>query len=475
MEPIKLPFGTGVYRNVDEMELNDRDAYLMNGYVDELGAIRSFPGLAEWKDLGLGIGAGIDGLYWWEDKACALAVADGKVFKLTYPNQVPTSVDLFNADRLVQNVRASICTNGTYAFLANGGKIGYTDGTADVAFLADTDAPAAVCDVAFIDNYILAFTPTAKWYWSDISPTPNPLSWNALSYASAAGDADNIVAGRVRNRQVFLFGAKSIERWENDGTTPFSRSPGGFIQSGCIAPSSIVVLEEAIYWLDHRRRMVRWNGNAVERISTPYDKEIQSWSAISDCIGDHIEFNGQSFLKFHFPAAGKTLVYNMTTEKWSERGQWNSASVQYERWQGNAYCYCPAWGIHLVGDRERSIIYSMASNNFDDAGSELRLEMRTGHLDFGSLKKKAVGELRLRCKRGVGLSTRTPKLLLRWRDDNKRWSNQREISLGDVGDREIVRRIQAQGVFDTRQYEIVGSDPVPIIFLGAEQDVEVVE
>jgi len=473
MAAIKLPFGTGVYRNADGVELNDRDSRLVNGYVDELDFICRFPGLDEWKDLGLGSGARIDGLYWWEHLSCALAVADGKVFKLTYPNQVATSTELFNTARLEQNARASFCTDGTSAFIANGGQIGFTNGTADVAFVADGDAPTTVSAVSYLDTYILAsVSGTNKFQWCDVG---DPTAWNALSFASAAGDADLIQTHCVRNRQIFIFGTASIEIWESDGETPFIRQPGGFVQVGCIAPASVIVLESGIYWLDNNRRFVRWNGNSVERISSPYDKEIQGYTSVSDCAGDAMEINGQQLLQWNFTAANKTLVFNENTGKWSERGDWDDSTGVFNRWRGNAYCYCPAWGVHLVGDKSSSIIYAMSDEYHDDDGDVLRLQMTSGHLDFGTNARKEAGGLTVRAKRGHTALTTNPRLTVRWNNDNRGFGNEHDIDLGARGEREIIRQIPARGIFRTRQYEIVGTDAAPLIFGMAEQEVEAIE
>lgn len=67
---------------------------------------------------------------------------------------------------------------------------------------------------------------------------------------------------------------------------------------------------------------------------------------------------------------------------------------------------------------------------------------------------------------------RSPKLLIRWRNDGKsEWSNSREIFLGDPGDYEIMKRIRGLGHYFTRQYEIVCISGKPITIAGIDEEV----
>src|SRR5690606_37699972 len=103
----------------------------------------------------------------------------------------------------------------------------------------------------------------------------------------------------------------------------------------------------------------------------------------------------------------------------------------YNRWTVNCTLFAPAWGLWLGGSRFDSKIYSISPTYHTDDGIEIRLRRLTGHLGFGAGgRKRSLGDLTLRLKRGEG-GTGTPKLMVRWNDDNKRWSNIREVILGD--------------------------------------------
>jgi hypothetical protein len=62
--------------------------------------------------------------------------------------------------------------------------------------------------------------------------------------------------------------------------------------------------------------------------------------------------------------------------------------------------------------------------------------------------------------------------MVRWKDDNKNWSQEKYFDLGDIGETEISRRILCSGVFRTRQFEFKVSDNVPVIFISAQIEIE---
>ena len=476
MQTLKTPLSSKVYKNVNEIQISDQSALLVDGYLDETQGTVKRPGLELAVDLGLGDNVGIDGIYYWTHKQKLVAVAGGKPYFITYDSGsgIYTTATIASADTLASDVKVTFATNGTYLFMANGGRILYTDGTATLQYIADAQCPTTVSHVAFLDGYILANSASAgdtqKFFFSD---PVDPLLWDALDFASAVGDGDKLSAIHVFNREIHLFGPKSTEVWENDGQSPFSRLPNGFYSIGCIAPNSIINTRASIIWLDDTRHFVEvTSGGGVEFLESGYEKEIQGFGVVADCTSDRIEINGKPFLVFHFPTENKTLAYDYRQKEWAEWRKYISAS-SYDRWYGNCYAYSGDWGQHLVGARHNSLIYRMSPDYLSDAGETIRMYRRTGHLDYGTSKNKKVTELRLRAKRGGNEIVGGGSMMLRWKDDNKSWSNEVSIGLGDTGDAEIVTRIFPMGIYRTRQYEVSVSDNVAAIYLDAEEDIEV--
>ena len=208
-------------------------------------------------------------------------------------------------------------------------------------------------------------------------------------------------------------------------------------------------------------------------MSTSFDRELQGLSKVSDGIAQKIEINGYVFFVFSFPTADKTLVYNQTTDDWCEWGKWIASSADYERYVGSAYCYAEKWGLHLLGRRDSLIAAELSEDYADDNGDMIRLARTTGHIDNGTSQIKQCNEMRFRAKRGEGLSDRTPKLMLRYKLDNRTWSNIKEFSLGDIGEYDIVLRDLRRHQYRVKQYEFSATDAVNVVFSNAEEDIEV--
>jgi hypothetical protein len=471
MPTVPVPLFQPVYKGVDGVELNEENFRVMDGYKTLKGGTTNRPGSKATFSPSTASSFGVLGLLYWAEKDVVIAAAGGELYQLTYISNTPVMTSLSGGvAQLNQSKPVSMVVDATNVYACNGGSILYAPKGGPATFIADPDAPTGATQLAYLDGYLLAIDNTNKFYWSDVNAG---TSWSALSFASAAGSPDTLVALKVFNREIYLFGQRSIEVWENDGTTPFSRIPGGFIESGCSAPNAIITDENAVYWLDDYRRLVRFNGKTVERLSTNFDRELQSLSSISDGIALKVEIDGYIFFIFTFPTANRTLVYNQTTDDWCEWGKWNYADAKYDRWIGNSYCYATNWKLHLIGRRDRLVVSELNKSYSDDDSDIIAVERTTGHIDYGTSRTKRSNELRFRAKRGVGLSTRTPKLTLRYKLDNKTWSNEKEFSLGDIGEYTLVLRDLRRKVFRTIQYQFRATDSIDVVFSDAEEDMEV--
>lgn len=471
MATLPVPLFEAVQKGVDQVELNQEGYQLVDGYRTLKGGTTARFGSKSLFSISQATGFGVDGLFYWAEKDCVIAVAAGEIFKLTYPSETPIVTSLTNGTPLLQaNKPVTFTTDATNIYIANGGKIVATTESGTPAYLTDPDAPITTSHVDYLDGYILAIDGSNRFFWSEAN---SGSAWSALNFASQSGSPDLLVALKVYQREIYLFGQKTIEVWENDGSTPFARIPGGFIQVGCSAPNAIISDENSLYWLDENRRLVKFTGKTVERLSTKYDREFQSLSSVSDGVAFKVCFDGYVFFVFTFKAANRTLVYNETTDDWCDFGKWDASKAQYDRWMGLSYVYAEGWGKHLVGRSNTSVIAELGRDYHTDDGDLIRLCRTTGHIDFGSLQTKRTNEFRCRAKRGDGLSARTPKVMIRYKLDGRDWSNFKEVSLGNIGEYWHIIRDTRRTIFRTKQYEFSATDAVGIVFGGAEEDVEV--
>lgn len=474
MPVVPLPINGPAYKNIDPVSLSNMSEALIDGYVNEAENTVKRPGLEEFADVNTV--HGIDGVYWWENKSIFITISGGNVYKIT---QTGIVTDI-TGDSLVVGTRVSFATDGTYLIMVNGGRMIYTDGTANTAFIADADAPIAVTHVAFIDGYILANVGgTGRFQWSNLN---DALTWDALDFATAEGAPDNLVAIHTGWREIMLFGSESIETWYNDGTTPFIRYGQGYSEGGCAAPYTVRLVDNNWFYMDYKRHIVVLEGRTPKILSTPFDKVIQGLDIVSDATADVIRIEGTAFYVIHFPTENLTLAYNYKDNNWQQWGFWNTITAEYDRWLGNCHEYVSNWNLHLVGSKNTSKIYKMSSAYLDDDGEDIRLLRRTGYVDHGTSARKRSREIRLRLKKGHGKtdnldpndSNSIPYFTLKWRDDgNSNWGKERMFSLQRVGDTDFIARITGLGMYRTRQYEIAMSDKTPFVLVSGEEELEI--
>ena len=345
----------------------------------------------------------------------------------------------------------------------------YTDNTLYSAettkFLADADAPTTVSHVDYIDGYILANKLDSNvWYWSDASTVMN---WGALSFGSAEGSPDNNVALRVGSKEIVIFGKRSIEFFYDDGVSPFSPIQGAYQERGCIAPYSIVNAAGAWIFLDNERRVVALEGRTFTTLSGPYDNIIRDIDKVSDAYAAYFTIGMNSFYVISFPSVERSFSLNLTSKTWSEWGDWDAPV--FGLWKGKSYCYATDWEMHLIGDNATGTVYKIRGDYFKQGTDDIRTLILTGHGTFGTYEPKIEEELILRLKRGVGNGdVEEPVVVYRYRNENMVWSNEKTISLGKVGDNNIIKRLFRQGVYRTRQREFVHSDASDFVLSDIE-------
>jgi hypothetical protein len=411
----------------------------------------------------------------------------------------------------------------------------YTDYTyvsaGDASVMVDSEAPLNVTHVAFIDGYVMAnHKDTSIIQFSNLD---NGLVWDALDFFSAKTAGDDALALSIVWREIFIAGRDTVDYYWNDGATPFSRLEGAYIERGIAAPYSLIFADSTYFWLDHTRRFIRLNGRSPEIISTPFDKVIQGYTTVSDCMADLVEIKGRPWIIWHFPTEEKTLVYDLMLKTWYEWGKWDSGSQTYQRWLGNCVCYARDWNKWLIGGRGTGAeIWELDLDTRTDDGATIRTVRRTSLVDHDTLTRKRSKAIYIKIKRGVGFSAGSPSevvgtdtlnytcirdhtssssdrpitganwkfyweqsgaagipwvtatsydanmpvVTFRWKDDNKNtWGNDHQLELGKSGQTETVLSYKRLGIYKTRQWEFIMTDAVPLILCDIEEDVELLD
>ena len=372
----------------------------------------------------------------------------------------------------------SISDNGIQIFIAaNSDSYIYNITTNVFSPITDLDFPGATT-VGFLDGYFVFTQPNSQTFW--VTELYDGANIDALSFASAEGSPDNLVAVNVDHREAWLFGTNSVEVWYNAGTPdfPLQRVQGAFMEIGCAATYSVAKLDNTLFWLgrDMRGRGIvyRAKGYTGVRVSThAVEFAIQSYGDISNSFAYSYQQEGHSFYVLTFPSANATWVYDASTQIWHERaGFVNGAFTRHI-----SNCQAAFNSEIIVGDYQNGNIYAFDLDVYADNGAIQKWLRSWRALPSGqnNLKRTSQHSLQLNCEAGVGINTgqgNDPAAMLRWSDDGGHtWSNEHWLSMGKIGEtgyRTIWRRLGMTLKLRDRVYEVSGTDPVKIAIIGAE-------
>lgn len=332
----------------------------------------------------------------------------------------------------------SIDENDTQLGVCDGQKL-YTLTYSNNAFsqVTDTDLPESVGFLTVIDGYfIVNDVDSGRFY---ISSLRDGTSWDALDFATAENNPDELLCVKNALGQLWLLGRNTTEIWTNTGASnfPFSRISGAIMEVGIIAPHSVQDVGNSIFWLGRDSRgggiVYRANGFVPEPISSePINIAIQKATNIESITSWAYQEDGHTFYALTGGGLETTLVFDLDTNQWHERSYNNNGALSPHL----AQCVTYAFGKQLVGDRRNGKIYEMSLNYYDDAGEEIVSERIYTH--FSDMDKRIrYNSIEISMETGVGNLTgegQDPLISMQLSKDGARtWSNWFTTPIGKVG------------------------------------------
>jgi hypothetical protein len=468
MPTASYSFTTGVYKNSDGLEMRISPLERLNCYLNTAQATARRPALSIIQSTFPNM---ISGVFFSPLADVCYVAAGSTIYRLDFDSSSwslsPLTGTFLNGGALKANF---VEFSASQVIAAQGAGMAIISPTS-VSSITDPNAPGAVEYLDYLDGYIIATDGSNVFRWSNRN---DPTTWNASNFASCEGMPDGIVGHCVVNRQIYFFGSQSIEIWENDGSNPFSRVPGGFFQIGVGANYSFARDDTKVYFFTNDRRFAAIEGRSIDIISTPFDDALQKLSNITDCCACLFRADGHKFISFTFPTDKRTFVYCITTESWSEFSQY-SATLGNVAWPVRCGTYHDKLDTDILADFTDGSIYKLTSSNQDSGVSgstfPIRWSFKSPNLTHETLRNKRSEDVRFVMKSGATQTTTDPYVMVRWRnDDSGTWSNERQLSLGTVGSRKPVKSIKRTGIYQVRQYHFVVSDSVPGLLAEMEED-----
>lgn len=357
--------------------------------------------------------------------------------------------------------RVSMAENGYQLVVANGPK-GWVYNKDTLAFgqITDPDFNGAR-DCCFIGQYIVFVTPDSDQF--QLSAIADATSLDALDFASAETGTDLLVGCVPLNRELWLFGEKTIEVWQNTGAPAFPFERIATIERGLCATFAKAKLDNSVFWIGEDGIAYRANGYSAARVSTRPIEQAFATEELSECFCFGYENGGHAFFYTSFPN-GKTRGYDASSGAWHRR-----KSFELERWRANTYAF--AYGRHLLGDFTSGKLWELRDDVFTEGDDPIVSERKTQYLskdgNYGRMS-----ELEIVFNVGQGLATgqgSSPLVDMCYSDDGGRtWTNWRQGSLGAVG--EYGKRVRFHGLGRARQrmFHVRVSDPIRRDLMGAE-------
>jgi len=369
-----------------------------------------------------------------------------------------------------------LTTSGRCDIAGNGAQIGIVDGTYmyiytiatnTLARVTDPDLPANPTTIAFNDGYfIIGFADSGRYY---ISAPYDGTNIDALDFTTAESNPDDTVRVYVDHGEVIAFGEVTTEFHGNTGATDFPYSRIGVaIEWGLAARWSVAKFDNSIMYLGKNRmgevQVVRLNGYTPQPIQDhDFCNAINSYSATSDATAYSYMLDGHPMYVINFPTAGKTWLYDGSTQAISEL-------VSDGLTRDRAEIHVNYLSRNYVTDYTNGKVYRLRNDVYTENGAPIRRTLVGKNFD-NNLNRLSILQFELEMERGVGLATgqgSDPQVMLRYSNDGGHtWSDELWNTMGAIGEYDTRVQWNRLGRAYEFVFEVSISDPVKVTIMGA--------
>jgi len=397
----------------------------------------------------------------WQDDLYGIS---GNVFFSINPLDVVTTIGTLNT-----SAGWCVIAVGRAYIMITDGTNGYTyDGTT-FAVISDLDYPDDASHCAYLDSrFIINDTGTDQFY---ISAAEDPTSWSALDFASAEASPDDILAFETTTKDLYLFGADTIQPYYNSGNQDFLFDPyPNTIEYGIHAKFSLARDDNGLYCLAQKVGgglvVVHIQGFTGRAISDPdITWTINQLSVTNDAIGAIYDMKGENYYILTFPSADITYAFNLQT---SLPHRLKTYGIGRHRVLG----YGSLGGRQFGMDYDNGKLYELDFDNYTEDGEVIE-RYRRSQVIHNNNHMVIYDQVVIDIESGVGnTDDPDPVIQLRYSDDGANtWSSWLNRSMGKIGEhttRCIWRRL---GSSRGRVFEFRVTDKVLAGIIDAYADV----
>lgn len=352
----------------------------------------------------------------------------------------------------------------------------YNSSALDFSRVSDVDFDGPVNYVTYMAGFFVFLKKDSnKFFCSDLR---QGLVYDALDFANAESDPDNLVAAEPLNGVLYLFGTTTCEQWYIPGGTgagfPFVKATAGTIQKGCTAPRSLVEFNGSLIWIGggKNEKPAIWatSGGAPVKVSTAaIDVLINSGGIekLSKAYQCNWSSRGHSFITFTVPDVC-CVQYDSTTGLWATRES---------KFDGNAIPWragglVTAYDVQIVSDNLDGRLGIMDDEIYTEYGENIASYFVAPAFDNGG-KPFTVNSVELMMETGTCPIGATPEMRISISSDGGRtFSPDISVEMGETGDYERRLMWDMLGRYD-RTFILRGDidEPIKKVIVKAEIDI----
>jgi hypothetical protein len=326
---------------------------------------------------------------------------------------------------------------------------------------------------------IIAVKDTGRFRWR----LTNVFTFDALDFATAEAESDNLVAVRAVANDVALLGTKTTEWWGptgDSGANAFARTATASANIGCTSRDTALVVDSGLTWVGRDGKaggvsVYRAEGYAPRKISPPeIDTLLEAVADLSTLKAFAYQQRGHLFYVLTLPDEW-SVAWDISTNMWSYRksGTWPMGEDPTGGWDAENFAIN---GTKQVVGSSDGNLYELLADSFTENTEGIVREATSTQISHDG-KRAFMSRLELDIEAGVGLSSgqgSSPIVMESHSDDGgMTWSNPRNASMGQIGQYKYRAVWNAMGSYRNRIIKFRVSDPVKVVMLGAWADVRV--
>ena len=355
----------------------------------------------------------------------------------------------------------------------------YVVATATLTTITDGNFPNGATTITCLDSRFIVEKPGTRENYA--SALLDGLTWTYISlprYGTQEQYSDLLTAVDAFNGVLILWGAKSIEFWQDAGTSPypFAKIQGTTQTYGLAAKYSRAAINNDLIFLGAGIQggytVFSINGYQPKRVSTPdvedYISTLAQAGIITDAVALSYSVNGHDMYQLTFPTANVSLLYAPDT------GVWSRAQTGIAPGRHFADTSVKFNGMTLVSDPTTGAIYQMTPLAYNDHGLPIVRQVATKSLR-NSGAEFAITELQLLMDTGVMPQGSDYHIMLEVsRDGGRTFGSPRPRTMGFVGQYRTPR-VKWDRLGSARDFVLrfTMADPVPFVIAGGSVETTV--